>query len=128
MKASFLKSHSDSILTYSVYVGIPIFVSGSVTNCLISIFYNTYFIIRKWIFCHKLVAVRVLTLSWRRPLSYRNKSIDLQSKSMDWFPYDSSLRRERVKSMLFHISCIIVVFILEFAFRFSSLFLFVITL
>ena len=26
-----------------------------------------------------------LTLSWRRPLSYRNQSIDLQSKSMDWF-------------------------------------------
>ena len=63
LKASFLKSHSDSILTYSVYVGIPIFVSGSVTNCLISIFYNTYFIIRKLIFCHTLVAVRVSTLS-----------------------------------------------------------------
>ena len=29
-----------------------------------------------------------LTLSWRRPLSYRNQSIDLQSKSMDWFLYD----------------------------------------
>ena len=128
MKASFLKSHSDSILTYSVYVGISIFVSGSVTNFLISIFYNTYFIIRKWIFCHKLVAVRVLTLSRRRPLSYRNKSIDLQSKSMYWFPYDSGLRHERVKSMLFHISCIIVVFILEFAFRFSSLFVYVISL
>ena len=26
-----------------------------------------------------------LTLSWRGPLSYRNQSIDLQSKSMDWF-------------------------------------------
>ena len=28
-----------------------------------------------------------LTLSWRRPLSYRNQSIDLRSKSMDWFLY-----------------------------------------
>ena len=38
-----------------------------------------------------------LTLSWRRPLSYRNQSIDLQSKSMDWFLYDNGLYHERVK-------------------------------
>ena len=38
-----------------------------------------------------------LTLSRRRFLSYRNKSIDLQSKSMDWFLYDRNLRHERVK-------------------------------
>ena len=35
-----------------------------------------------------------LTLSWRRPLSYRNQSIDLQSKSMDWFLYDNDLMKE----------------------------------
>ena len=29
--------------------------------------------------------------------SYRNQSIDLQSKSMDWFLYDRDLRNERVK-------------------------------
>ena len=38
-----------------------------------------------------------LTLSWRRPLSYRNQSIDLQSKSMDWFLCVNDLRHERVK-------------------------------
>ena len=38
-----------------------------------------------------------LTLSWRVPLSYRNQSIRLQSKSMDWFLYDNGLRHERVK-------------------------------
>ena len=38
-----------------------------------------------------------LTLSWRRPLSYRNQFIDLRSKSMDWFLYDNGLRHERVK-------------------------------
>ena len=38
-----------------------------------------------------------LTLSWRRPLSYRNQSIDLLSKSMDWFLHDNGLRHERVK-------------------------------
>ena len=32
---------------------------------------------------------KFLTLSWRRPLSYRNKS-------MDWFLYDNGLRHERV--------------------------------
>ena len=36
-----------------------------------------------------------LTLSWRRPLSYGNVSIDLQSKSVDWFLYDNALRHER---------------------------------
>ena len=37
-----------------------------------------------------------LTLSWRRPISYRNQSIDLQSKSMNRFLYDIGLRHERV--------------------------------
>ena len=37
-----------------------------------------------------------LTLSRRRPISYRNQSIDLQSKSLDWFLYVIGLRRERV--------------------------------
>ena len=41
-----------------------------------------------------------LTLSWWEPLSYRNQSyrnqsIDLQSKSMDWFLYDNGLRHEK---------------------------------
>ena len=39
-----------------------------------------------------------LTLSWRRPLSYRNQSIDLQSKSMDWFLH-YGLRLERIKNL-----------------------------
>ena len=39
-------------------------------------------------------------LSRRRPLSYRNQSIDLQSKSMDWFLYDNGLRLERVKRIM----------------------------
>ena len=39
----------------------------------------------------------ILTLSWRRPLSYKNQSIDLRSKSMDWFLYDNVLRHERFK-------------------------------
>ena len=42
-----------------------------------------------------------LTLSWRRPLSYRNHSTDLQSKSMGWFLYDNGLRHERVNNVPF---------------------------
>ena len=40
---------------------------------------------------------RPLTLSRLTPLSYRNQSIDLLCKSMDWFLYDNGLRHERVK-------------------------------
>ena len=41
-----------------------------------------------------------LTLSWWRPLSYKNQSIDLFCKSMDWFLYDNGLRHERVKGKM----------------------------
>ena len=33
-------------------------------------------------------------------LSYRNQSIDLQSKSMDWFLYDTGLCHERFKNFV----------------------------
>ena len=38
----------------------------------------------------------LLTLSRWCPLSYRNQSIELLCKLMDWFLYDNSLRHERV--------------------------------
>ena len=41
-----------------------------------------------------------LTLSRRRPISYRNQSIDLLCKSVDWFLYNIGLRRERVKGSI----------------------------
>ena len=47
-----------------------------------------------------LICEKNLTLSWRRSLSYRNQSTDLQSKSMNWFLYDKDLRHERVKIIL----------------------------
>ena len=39
-----------------------------------------------------------LTLSRRRSMSYRNQSIDLQRKSMDWLLNDRDFRHERVFS------------------------------
>ena len=50
----------------------------------------------------KVIRTSILTLSRRRPLSYRNQSINLQSKSMDWFLYDNGLCLERVKSTIYH--------------------------
>ena len=44
--------------------------------------------------------LREIALSWRRPQSSRNQSIDLQNKPMDWFLYDRGLHHERVKSIL----------------------------
>ena len=41
------------------------------------------------------------TLPWRSSLSYRNKSIDLLWKSIDWFLYDRDLRHEIVKGLYY---------------------------
>ena len=46
-----------------------------------------------------------LTLSWRRSLLYRNQSIDLHCKSMEWFSmewflYNRDLRHERIKGLI----------------------------
>ena len=66
-----------------------------------------------------------LTLSWRGPFSYRNQSIDLPRKSMDWFLYDNGSRHKRVKNdenhFLFHVkssfcSWDINIFVLPFCF------------
>ena len=40
-----------------------------------------------------------LTLSWGRPLSYRNQSIDLLCRSIDWFLYDNGFHHEKVKNI-----------------------------
>ena len=45
------------------------------------------------------LGIALLTLPWRRPLSYRNQSINLQSKLTDWFLYDNGLRHERVNKV-----------------------------
>ena len=51
---------------------------------------------------------RNLTFLWRRFLSYRNQSTDLQSKSVDWFLNDKDVSNERVNCVVIdalHISC-----------------------
>ena len=46
--------------------------------------------------------VSFLTISWRGPLSYRNQSIELLCKSMDWFLYDNDPRHEKGNWILKH--------------------------
>ena len=45
---------------------------------------------------NQLTVYKGLTLSWQSSPSNRNQSIDLICKSMDWFPYDKDLHYERV--------------------------------
>ena len=61
----------------------------------------------------------LITLSWRRLLSYRNQSIDLQSKSMDWFLYDNGLYHERVKEVLIS-SCVTLCAICYYLYSFKN--------
>ena len=49
-----------------------------------------------WNMSHAESSLIRLTLSWRRLLSYRNQSIDLLRKSIDWFLYDNGLGHYRV--------------------------------
>ena len=54
--------------------------------------------------CHVIFSSSIswqLTLSWRRFLSYRNQSIDLLCKLMNWFLYDRYLRHERVRDYFY---------------------------
>ena len=73
-----------------------------------SIFYNIFLVAASVFYgCGSILLLRkrcalqfcrtFLTLSWRRSLSYRNQSIDLLCKSMDWFLYDNDLRHKIVK-------------------------------
>ena len=54
----------------------------------------------------KVIIALAAQLLWPRPLSYRNQSIDLLSKSIDWFLYDNGLRHERVNVNGAYIRCL----------------------
>ena len=57
---------------------------------------NAFNFLRQYIdFWHTHLGMPKLTLSWRRYLSYRNQSINLYSKSVDWFLYDRDFRSRK---------------------------------
>ena len=76
-------------------------IAQSITcNCMLVVFSN------KIISSTSPILMSFWTLSRRRPLSYRNQSIDLLCKSMDWldwFLYDNGLRHERVNYIIYNI-------------------------
>ena len=59
---------------------------------------------------------------WWRSLLYRNRSIDLESKSMDWFLYLKNLHHKRVNGKLHFLCCYFKTFssILEFSARYGN--------
>ena len=63
-------------------------------RCLILAYFHIFF--KSWLQLGELHPLMLLTLSWRRSLSYKNQSIDLQSKSVGWFLYDRDQRRSSV--------------------------------
>ena len=72
-------------------------------HCLSENYHGTeiVFKILFWIISshHEVINSSPLSLSWRRSLSYRNQSIGLQNKLMDWFLYDKVHCHERVNQM-----------------------------
>ena len=54
--------------------------------------------LRRSLFLIKLPGL--LTLLWRRSLSYKNQSTDFQGKPMDWFLYDSDRAATLLKKRL----------------------------
>ena len=99
----YLKLTSHGILHYSDYLWLAD-LTESFFQSLMSIFiFSQHFLNR---FCsvekcgvtpHCLYYDSLtLTLSWRRSVSYRNQSIDLHMKSMDWFLFVKDLYHERV--------------------------------
>ena len=64
---------------------------------ILLIIFGIYLISSEHLFFH------IYLIFHERPLSYRNQSIDLLCKSLDWFLYDNGLCHERVKFVYVHI-------------------------
>ena len=96
-----IQSECGKILTIKTRI---IFKTTDTFHALIMSKYN-------WV-----ININPLTLSWRGPLSYINQSIDLQSKSMDWFLCNNGLGHERVK-------CIFILLNKQCSYHFAHLYL-----
>ena len=93
-----LSCPKEIFLTFVFYLNVWCIGKNSRMYILFHIKKQHYFVHFLCLFLKLSIAFCVsLTFSWRRPLSYRHQSIDLRTKSMDWFLYDNGLRHERVK-------------------------------
>ena len=86
-----LSSTLKSVLFHFIQPSVVFHIETSYLICIpneVTGFLKKWSIWLKWI-------NRTFALSWRRSQSYRKQSIDLQSKSLDWFLYNRDLRHER---------------------------------
>ena len=75
-------------------------IKSSIFDWTMSVdWFNSFMSFASFYTAWKQQKTRNLTLSWRRPLSYRNQSIDLLCKLMDWFLYDNGLHHQRVNDV-----------------------------
>ena len=83
----------------------PVSNHDASTNALINYMkskrkWMIFFLIRNFVGQeHSWLFICKITLLWRRSISFRNQSIGLHSKSVDWFLYDRDLCQERVNWM-----------------------------
>ena len=89
---SILKNEENNIMI--LYYVIMLYYIILCSNFMISLDINNYFM---FLLVKRTNIDINLTLSWGRFLLHRNQSIDMLSKSLDWFLYDRDLRHERVK-------------------------------
>ena len=97
-----LSCPKEIFLTFVFYLNVWCIEKNSRMYILFHIKKQHYFVHFLCLFLKLSIAFCVsLTFSWRRPLSYRHQSIDLRTKSMDWFLYDNDLPHERVKHIMY---------------------------
>ena len=84
-------------LNYQAIAPLPHCFKNSESKDKLLVLTRVLYVFRQYLIIYLLE----LTFSWWTPLSYRNQSIDLPSKSMDWFLYDNSFHHERVKTKVF---------------------------
>ena len=88
-----------NLITYFGFVIVSVFVFFLAELSFFMMTAKSFCIYLYFITACLQISLLLLTLSWRTPLSYRNQSIDLLLKSMDWFLYGNSLHHERVKQI-----------------------------
>ena len=75
------------------YVSCRFLLFSIILSSLAKLFITRIFL---YIFLESFLSTTILTISWWRCVLYRNQSIDLLSKLMEWFLYDRDLHHERV--------------------------------
>ena len=99
----FVNASRDFLVSLVLFYAVGIWLFPGLISCyILSLGFSFMFSSKRFLTLRKkcrntkffLVRIFPYSRSWRRPISYRNQSTDLHSKSMDWFLYDVGLRHE----------------------------------